>query len=119
MLPGLVLGPGPLTGLPPSAAVPQFLFAASSSKVLPALVDTSPLLKTIATVEYEELVRTKQLAEQNVKYISSLEQQVSILSHELHECPMREQSVIARVKTEYITEIENMKRQYTQTYETM
>ena len=70
MLSGLVLGPEPaLPMLPPFAAVPSFPFAASSSEVLPALADASgSMFKTIAVVEYEDLVRTRHLAEQNVKY---------------------------------------------------
>jgi hypothetical protein len=70
---GLVLGPEPLLSLPPFSAVPPFPFTASSSQVLPGLADASPMFKTVATVEYDELVRTKQMFGQQVHYISTLE----------------------------------------------
>ena len=78
---GLVLGPEPpLLSLPPFSAVPPFPFAASSSQVLPGLADASPMFKTVATVEYDELMRTKQMFEQQVQYISTGKPNFSFVS---------------------------------------
>jgi hypothetical protein len=77
------------------------------------------MVKTKATVEYNELVRTKHMFDQQVQYISTLENQVSVLSHDLDEYTVREQSIIARLQAEHNLEIDHLKRQYTQTYESM
>ena len=67
VLPGLVLGPGTVE-LSPFPVLPHFPFAASSSSVLPGLAATSDsMFKTIARVEYDELIRIRQQAEQNVQ----------------------------------------------------
>jgi hypothetical protein len=50
---------------------------------LPGLADASPMFKTVATVEYDELMRTKQMFDQQVHYISTLENQVSVLPNDL------------------------------------
>ena len=70
---------------------------------------------TIARVEYNELIRTKQQAESNVQYVSSLEHQISILSHDLHECSIRKQQIISK----HDQLIADLKRQYEIKYEAL
>ena len=85
-LPELVLGPGRLPlQLPSVPALPSY--SASSDALIPSFVQAeNSMFKTVATVEYDELIQIKLQAEHNVQIISSLQHQISALTTELSHC---------------------------------